>query len=263
MSREYPKKNSFSPSLLENGFRLRDRGLVALKSGTEVEAMDFAELAAMASLARQLEIPLVVKTGGPEARNDLRRLAELGVDGVIGPMIESPYALLNFTRAVKDIQAGIPRAKNWRVAINIETITAAENFPVMLEARAALELDQITVGRGDLAGSMNLTVDDPEVSRVTRKIIRQARLNGLRTSVGGGLLPAAAAGIWRELEPDTINSRHMVLVPPSTDPFTQVQAALEWETELYQWLETRFPVRGEYYRRRREITRERLGETIL
>ena len=49
--------------------------VVALKTGTEVEDMDFAEIALMREVSRDNGrnfMPLVVKIGGPEARRDIR-----------------------------------------------------------------------------------------------------------------------------------------------------------------------------------------------
>lgn len=69
---------------------LRDAGgLTALKTGTEVEDMSFEEIRLLRALSDRI-VPLFVKIGGPEARNDMRELARAGVDGLIAPMIESP-----------------------------------------------------------------------------------------------------------------------------------------------------------------------------
>ena len=51
---------------------LRDSyGIVGVKGGTEVEDMSFEELAILRELSKDI-VPMMVKIGGPEARNDIR-----------------------------------------------------------------------------------------------------------------------------------------------------------------------------------------------
>ena len=52
-------------------------GVVRLKGGTEVEDMTFAEIAFMKELSRDI-VPVTVKIGGPEARNDMRAMKKIG-----------------------------------------------------------------------------------------------------------------------------------------------------------------------------------------
>ena len=43
-----------------------------------------------------------VKIGGCEAKTDLYNCVKLGVNGVIAPMIETPFALLKFNQIIND-----------------------------------------------------------------------------------------------------------------------------------------------------------------
>ena len=44
--------------------------LIAIKGGTEIEAMSFDELEVMREISLDI-LPMIVKIGGPEARNDI------------------------------------------------------------------------------------------------------------------------------------------------------------------------------------------------
>ncbi len=118
------------PSYLELRERLQElklkAGLKALKSGTEIEDMDFEELSVMRRLSQGI-LPFYVKIGGPEARNDIRALAQLEVDAMIAPMIESPYALRKF---IESLEALLPEKyyKTLLKMINVESAAAIEQL---------------------------------------------------------------------------------------------------------------------------------------
>jgi hypothetical protein len=58
----------------------RKHGLVGLKGGTEVEDMTFEEICYLKKLGEP-DLPLIVKIGGPEARNDIRMLKSIAITG--------------------------------------------------------------------------------------------------------------------------------------------------------------------------------------
>ncbi|CAA6827852.1 MAG: HpcH/HpaI aldolase (Fragment) [uncultured Thiotrichaceae bacterium] len=74
-------------------------GLLSLKAGTEWEDMDYAEIDFLRSVGQE-KVPIMVKISGPEAKTDLRHLRAMGVTGILGPMIESEYALMSVFYAV-------------------------------------------------------------------------------------------------------------------------------------------------------------------
>lgn len=214
---------------------VNESGLVALKTGTEVEDMSFAEIALLRELSQGL-VPLFVKIGGPEARNDIRELNRLGVDGLIAPMIESPYALQNFIGSLRDCLSTVDYERIEK-GINLETITGFQNMNAILERPEAAELDQVTAARSDLSGSMGgLSTNDPRVSESCAAIVARCRKGGLRTSIGGGILPEAAGELIAAAAPDTINTRHMVLdctaMQATGSVAGCVRAALEFELAL-------------------------------
>ncbi len=214
---------------------VRESAVVALKTGTEVEDMSFAEIALLRELSQGL-LPLFVKIGGPEARNDIRELNHIGVDGLIAPMIESPYALQNFIGSLRDCLSAADYERIEK-GINLETITGFQNMNAILELPEAAELDQVTAARSDLSGAMGgLATNDPRVSESCAAIVARCRKSGLRTSIGGGILPDVAEGLIAAAAPDTINTRHMVLdcaaMRATGSVADCVRAALEFELLL-------------------------------
>jgi hypothetical protein len=183
-----------------------ESGLVALKSGTEVEDMNFAELGLLRAISKDI-VPLNIKVGGPEARNDMRRCLELGADCIIAPMIESPYALKNFMQTMDELDP----ARQVERGINLETITAFQNLNPILTSKYARELGQVTAARSDLSGSMDLPADHERVLEVCAVIIARCREYDLKTSVGGNIHKGIVSEIIKQISPVTLNTRHMVV----------------------------------------------------
>ena len=236
----------------------RDFGLTALKTGTEVEDMSFSEIAVLRRLSSDI-VPLYVKTGGPEARNDIRELIRIGVDGIIAPMIESAYALKKFFSTLKEIldETTLIRLET---GINLETKTAFENLESIVSTQEFLQLSQITAARSDLSGSMGLEPDDAQVFDICSVFTAVARRHGLRTSVGGGIHPSIVDKIVEIINPDTVNTRHMVMNAGilRQEPESVTLAHLSFESELYCQLANSMPSRRDDFSRRAYIIRQRM-----
>ncbi len=233
----------------------KEYGLVAIKGGTEVEDMTFDEIAFFKELGYP-ELPLIVKIGGPEARNDIRALKEIGVQGILGPMVESEYALKNFVECSLDIYKD---AEMPLLAINIETITAYDNLHRITSSDYFQHISQVTVGRSDLSASMHRKNDDEEVFHVTEYIVRWSKDMGKVTSVGGKITAANAPVIRNRVRPHRINTRHMVFdLSRCLDIAAAVNAGLEFEIELYRAFTKVEPSKKTVYSRLIENTRTRL-----
>ena len=74
-------------------------GACGLKLSTEDAAMSIEQIGYWAEVDI---LPATVKIGGPNARNDIKQLLPMNIDGLIAPMVESPYGLENFISAVRD-----------------------------------------------------------------------------------------------------------------------------------------------------------------
>jgi hypothetical protein len=220
----------------------RDHFLSAVKGGTEVEAMTFDEIALMRRMSDGI-LPMTVKIGGPEARNDIDFMISQRIDYILAPMIESVYSLKNF---VETVCAMDPQGV-CKLAINIETVTAVEKLLDIFGSTSFKSVEKVTVGRSDLSASMNLPVDSPEVIRATMFVVSQARKHGKSTSVGGQINPENAKLIQNTAGSDQVNTRHMSVGCASDDIGRDVAAALEWEANFYKYLFDIFPFRRKLY----------------
>jgi len=234
-------------------------GLVAVKTGTEVEDMDFQEIADLRRISAGV-VPLYVKVGGPEARSDIRACLNLGVDTIIAPMIESPYALKNFMATMDELDPAhcVDRG------INLETITAFQNLNPILTSPAARGLSQVTAARSDLSGSMDLPADHDRVLEVCAVMIARCREYDLKTSVGGNIHRGIVAEIIRQIRPVTVNTRHMVVDSQTLIHEPElIDAQLEFECALCRYLGPRYPQKEEIYIRRAETLERRLRSPSL
>ena len=166
--------------------RLReDFSLCAVKAEFEAEGASFRDLVRLRRITIQQGIPLYLKIGGAEAIRDIKDAFELGVDGLIAPMIESPFALGKFLSACKAIYRGQKIFKS----INVETSQAAENIEGLLRM-AANSIDNITIGRTDLSQSYfdeKIQPDSEFVLDLIESLGRKIVDAGLTLTIGGSL----------------------------------------------------------------------------
>lgn len=96
-------------------------------------------------------------------------------------MVESGFGVIKFHSATENL------GFKWR-ALTLETVTAfTSNLSGILDAAKDLGIDGVTIGRGDLADSMGLKLqeDSREVMEVVRRTANQAKEAGLIVTVGG------------------------------------------------------------------------------
>lgn len=230
-------------------------GLIALKGGTEVEDMTYDELLFLKQIA--INLPVIVKIGGPEARNDIRYCKSIHIDGILAPMVESEYGLENFISAVIDIykDSTLPY-----LAVNIETITAYHNLSAIYTNPYFSYVNQVTVGRSDLSQSMKKGVDDDDVLYATANIVKAAKLAGKITSVGGQINPSNAELVQKIIQPDRINTRHLVFdCKKASNIAKSIQLGLEFELDLYRAFSNVEPDKSYIYQKRIAITSDRMA----
>ena len=160
-------------------------GLFAVKAEFEAEGSSFRDLMRLRVLTARKNVPLYLKIGGVEALRDIKDAMELGVDGLIAPMVESPFGVMKFVGAVESIFSQRKLFKS----INIETRTAVENIDAILEV-ARDKIDNVTIGRTDLSLSYfdpSIKPDSPFIFDLIERLSHKIQSSGLALTVGGGL----------------------------------------------------------------------------
>lgn len=162
--------------------------LTGVKAEFEAEGTRLEEAMRLKEITLKAGLGFHLKIGGCEAIKDMYDALNLGVQSVIAPMVETPYALKKYIDAANNVFA--EQSQEVEFLINIETITSVENFAKMLTAQAIEKLSGIVIGRVDLTGSLgwtNDTVNNSKILDISNKLAVQAKTKGLKVIVGGGV----------------------------------------------------------------------------
>lgn len=163
--------------------------VVEIKAEFEAEATRLDEAIRLKEIVDSAGLGLIIKIGGAEAIRDMFDAQLLDVSGLVAPMIESSYALQKYLEAIeKYFPNEIKNEINF--GINIETITSFFNLGNILKTQGVKRLTTITVGRVDLASSFGLSrneINDQRIYEITESILRQAKEEGFKTTIGGGI----------------------------------------------------------------------------
>jgi hypothetical protein len=166
--------NSVEKQMVEVLSRCRDHGAVSVKAEFEAEGTRMDELLRLVDVARAANLKLTVKIGGCEAIRDLLEAKQVGVDFIVAPMVETPYALSKFVGAIK-IAFNEDERMHTDFLFNLETITAFNNLSEMIHVAAEGKIDGIVFGRVDFSGSLGVGREGIESNQVTDMVIRTAK----------------------------------------------------------------------------------------
>jgi hypothetical protein len=176
--------------MLDTLKKLRDEsGVVAVKAEFEAEGTRVDELLRLIEITRKAQMKIVLKIGGCEAVKDLMESKQLGVDCIIAPMVETPYALSKFIDAKNKVYSNEEQLDK-KFLFNLETITAFNNLTEMTGLAVAAQLDGLVFGRVDFSGSLNLSrqnVNTDVISKYCFDTAKECKKNNLEVVVGGAI----------------------------------------------------------------------------
>ena len=176
-----------------------DHGVVAVKAEFEAEGTRPDEFLRLLELARKADLKVALKIGGCEAVSDLLASRLYGIDYVIAPMVETPYALSKFIEARDKTHDADDRTQT-SFLFNLETETTLRNLEAMAQA-AKGHLDGIVFGRVDFTLSRGLPRGDVDTRPITDAVLQVAQVArdlDLELVVGGSVSTASLPAL-REL----------------------------------------------------------------
>jgi len=177
-----------------------EHGVVATKAEFEAEGTRTDELLRLLEIANKADVGLALKVGGCEAIRDMLEAKQFGVQFIIAPMVETPYALSKYI-AAKDKVYSPEEQEDVSFLFNLETITAFEKLDAMLEmASAKPGCNGVVFGRVDFSGSIGTGRTGIESEQVTTSVETASRAclkRGLDFVVGGAVSIDALASLQR------------------------------------------------------------------
>ena len=166
----------------------KNHHVVGIKAEFEAEGTRLEEAMRLKDVTSMASLGLTIKIGGCEAIKDMLDAISLGAKRIIAPMVETPYALQKFIRAAEWVFGDY--LENVQLFVNIETMTAYQNFAAMLEIPEIDLLQGIVIGRVDFVGSMGQDrdqINSADLLRYSLDIAAQAKAHDLSVVVGGGV----------------------------------------------------------------------------
>jgi hypothetical protein len=167
----------------------RDHNVVGVKAEFEAEGTRIEEAMRLKEVSLSAGLELSIKVGGCEAIKDMFDAASLGTKHLVGPMVETPYALKKFLAATR-LAFSKDEREDMNFLINLETETACRNFEDMLKLPEIDQLDGIVLGRVDLTGSKGQdrdNVNSPEILDLCLSAAAKAKAKGKKVVIGGAV----------------------------------------------------------------------------
>lgn len=221
-----------------------DFGVVSVKAEFEAEGTRIDELLRLLHIARSAGLAMTVKIGGCEAVRDLLEAKQIGVEYIVAPMVETPYAAKKYVKAIDSVFQREEQS-DMSYLINMETITSFENKEAIIaEITGEPGADGLVFGRSDFVGSLGLTSDQVNSQATTNYILTVAKLCATSSKelvVGGGVSAKSVEALRQihSIRLDRFETRKVVFDATSAlsgNPEEGLEKAIEFEL---LWLESK------------------------
>lgn len=195
-----------------------EHSVVGVKAEFEAEGTRSEEAMRLKEISLRAGLEMTIKIGGCEAIKDMFEAASLGTGHLVGPMVETPYALRKYLAATR-VAFDADQREDMEFLINLETITACRHFDEMLRLPEIDQLEGIVLGRVDLTGSMGLGRDaanSREILDLCLSMAAKAKAHG-KTVVVGGAVSVHSIPFFQEFPPghlDRFETRKVVFSCP-------------------------------------------------
>ena len=172
----------------------------SIKAEFEAEGTRLEEALRLKEIVTKAGLDLTIKIGGCEAIKDMYDARAIGANTIVAPMIESSYALKKYVQALNFV---FPQEERNQIKflINIETISGFKNLDDIINSSEFYEINGITFGRSDMAGSMGLSkdkVDSDEIFNMA-EIISLNMKNLNKDMVIGGNVSALSLEFFKKI----------------------------------------------------------------
>jgi hypothetical protein len=218
---------------------------IGIKAEFEAEGTRDDELLRLTEITRKAGLNLGIKIGGGEAITDLYRTKQIGVEYIIAPMVETPYAVSKYIEAKNKVYSPEER-QDVRFLFNLETITSFNNLNGIIEASKVKDgADGIVFGRSDFSMSLGMTKNDNENPKITEYCIKTAtecKKANLDLVVGGAIAVSSVSNL-KEITKEYLTRFETRKIIFNSDAISNsrviegMDLALRFE---YLWLQNKF-----------------------
>ncbi len=187
-------------------------GVVAVKAEFEAEGTRPDEFLRLLEITRRADLKVALKIGGCEAISDLHAARLYGIDYIIAPMVETPYALTKFADA-RDKVFGAGKSDT-DFLFNLETEMTLQALDAMVPI-ARERVDGIVFGRVDFTLSRGMprgAINDRSITDAVLITAEACRANDLELVVGGSVAVEALDALReiRSVRLDRFETRKVV-----------------------------------------------------